>query len=315
MSKQSNEELIKLIKAGIDTQDNYEKLYNQNHGFIYQVIRKRVFGIYECDDLMQSAFLALVKAVELYDTTRPLEESNFLQILKYCIWNELRDLTYDMSAHMVDRIVKYNKVKDQLYSDLGRKPTDYEIALEMKIDLNKLDKIKAARRLRYKLSLDEPIGEDGEKTRLDLIANEREYEDTDFDSNIEKQNLRRLLKEALSRLPEASSNLIEKRYFKNFTLEKCGQELNVSRERVRQLEVKAFRKLRKDHELRKQVEGYISEYKQVGVNQFNNTWTSSTEWVALERERRLEWEKERIEFENRLEEWKRQYGIKSSFRE
>lgn len=286
MSKQSNVELIKLIKAGIDTQDNYEKLYNQNKRFMYMITNKRVHGIYEIDDLMQSAFLALVKAVELYDTTRPLEESNFLQILKYCIWNELRDLTYDMSAHMVDRIVKYNKVKDQLYSDLGRKLTDYEIALEMKIDLNVLDKIKAARRFRYKLSLDEPIGEDGEKTRLDLIANEREYEEAD-DNDLDQPELKRIISEMIQRLPDKHKELIEDRYLKNKTLKEIGEKQNVSMQWIRNKEQQALRQIRKDYKFKREVIDYtsINEYKHVGVQEFHRNGISSVEDIVFKREK------------------------------
>lgn len=284
--RESNKKLIELIQQGIDTEKNYMQLYNQNHGFIYEAIKRRVHDIYEIDDLMQSAFLALAKAVEIYDTTRPLEESNFLQILKYCIWNELRDR--DLPAYMVTKIIKYNKAKDKLCARLNRKATDHEIALEMGIEFNELDTIKAARRLRYKVSLDKPIDEDGETTLLDLYSDEQADEDTDFDSTYEDGEVKKALQEALNKLPANNKDLIEKRYYKKWTLEKCGEELNVSKERVRQIESKSMRLLRKDPELEKRLEGYIDSYHPMGCSRFNNTWTSSTEWVVLEREKKLE---------------------------
>lgn len=284
MSKQSNEEVIKLIKADIDTQDNYEKLYKQNRGFIYQVIKRRVHGIYECDDLLQQSYFALVKAVEYYDYER--EEKAFLQILKYSIWNEIRSLTSDIPAHMQDKIVKYRMTYDKLYNELYYKPKAFQIMLEMNISLKELETIRAAMRL--PLSFDEPVGENGDSTRLDLYAESRADEDIEFDSSLEKQELKSLLQEAISKLPENSQDVIHKRYFNNWTLEKCGQELNVTRERVRQVESKALRVLRKDYELKRKLDEYISDYKYVGINQFNNTRTSSTEWVVLEREKRLE---------------------------
>lgn len=281
LSKQSNDELIKLIKAGIDTKDNYEKLYNQNKRFMYMITNKRVHGIFEIDDLMQSAFLALVKAVELYDTTRSLEESNFLQILKYYIWNELRDK--DLPVRMVEKIVKYNKVKDQLYSDLGRKPTDKEIALEMGIDLNKLDTIKMARRLKYKISLDEPIDEDGETTRLDLIADE----ETDFESNLVQPELKKIIHEMLQRLPDKHKEVIEDKYLKNKTFKEIGEKQNVSIEWVRNKEQQAFRQIRKDYTFKREVIDYtsINEYKHVGVQGFQRTGVSSVENIVFEREK------------------------------
>jgi RNA polymerase sigma factor (sigma-70 family) len=288
LSKQSNDELIKLIKAGIDIQDNYEKLYNRNHGFIYQVVSKRVHGIYELDDLMQQAFLALVKAVECFDITRPLEESNFLQILKFSIWNELRDLTNDMSSHMVEKIVKYNKVKNQLYSDLGRKPTDKEIALEMEIDLKQLDNIKAARRIRYKLSLDEPISdEEGAKTRLDLISDEIADEEKDIDNGLDQPELKRIIHEMLQRLPDKHKEVIEDRYLKNKTLREIGEKQNVSAEWIRNKEQQALRQIRKDYKFKREVIDYtsINEYKHIGVQAFHRNGISSVEDIVFKREK------------------------------
>ena len=112
LAKQNNEELIRLIKAGIDTQDNYEKLYKQNRGFIYQIVIGRVNKLNDIDDLMQYGFIALVKAVESYDFE--LEKTNFLQILKYSVWNVLRDNTGGLPARTQNEIYKYKKAYDNL---------------------------------------------------------------------------------------------------------------------------------------------------------------------------------------------------------
>lgn len=282
MSKESNNKLIKLIKQGVDTQENYEKLYKQNSGFIYQVIRKRVHGIYEIDDLMQQAFIALVRAVNYYNGD--LEETNFLQILKYCIWNELSKSTSELPAHMQYKIIDYRKTYDRLYNELGYKPKTYQIMLEMDIGLKELETIRAA--MRQPLSLDEPISEDEETTRMDLYSESNADEELDIIENIEKEVRVKAIHEAINKLHEKHRDIINKRFFKEMTLEEIGQDLNVSRERIRQYEAKAIRKLRNDYTLRKQIIDYseINEYKTVGVNQFNNTHTSSTEWVVLKRE-------------------------------
>lgn len=287
MQKQSNDELIKLIKQGIDTQENYEKLYNQNRGFIYQVIRGRVHGIYECDDLMQQAYIALVRAVNYYNCER--EEKAFLQILKYCIWNELRDLTSDISANMQTKIIKYKRTYDKLYNELGCKPKQYQIMHVMNIGLNQLEEIKKAYRLNNILSLNEPINEDGDVTRLDLYSESHANEVDPFENienTIDNINLKAVLDEALDKLPERAQEVIKNRYYKNKTMEQCGNEMNVTRERVRQIESSGFRQLRKDYVLRRQLDGYFNEYKHVGVNQFNNTRTSSVEWLAIRREQK-----------------------------
>jgi hypothetical protein len=109
----------------------------------------------------------------------------------------------------------------------------------------------------------------------------------DFDSNIEQQELRKIIGEALDRLPERSKEVVEDIYYKGKTLEQCGNELNVSRERIRQIKSESFRQLRKNCVLRRKVDGYFNEYKHVGVKQFNNTRTSSVEWLAIKREQML----------------------------
>lgn len=295
----SNKNLIELIKRGIDTKDNYEKLYNQNRGFIYQVIRRRVHGINEIDDLMQQAFLGLVKAVDYHNSEH--EHESFLQILKYCIWNEIRSLTSDIPAHMQAKIIKYRMTYDNLYNDLGYKPKAYQIMLEMDISLKELEKIRTA--MRAPVSLDEPIGEDGNTTRLDLYSNSRADESTDFDTSVEKLEIRKAINEALDRLSEQSKKVIEKRYYKNFTLLQCGHEMNVSVERVRQIETNAMRKLRRDHKLTKELIDYTSlnDYKSVGANQFNNTWTSSTELLVMEREKLREKEQREQRFNEMIQ--------------
>jgi len=282
--KLSNEELIKLIKQEVDTQGNYERLYKQNRGFIYNIIRKRVHGIYECDDLMQQAFIALVRAVNYFNCE--LEETNFLQLLKYSIWNAIRDLTSEIPASMQNKLYHYKRTKDKLYHELGRSPKNYEIMLEMNIDLTQLEEIKKAHQLNYTLSLDEPINEEGDATRLDLYSNSQAYED-DLESRIDNINLKEILEEALNKIPENAKEVIENRYYKNMTLDQCGHETNISRERVRQIESKGFRQLRKDYVLRRKLDGYFNEYTHVGVNRFNNTRTSSVELLAIKREQML----------------------------
>ena len=158
--RQSNKDLIELIKQGIDTKENLERLYFQNKGFIYMIVRKRVHGILEESDLMQQAFIALVKAVEYYDCT--LQETNFLQILKYCIWNEVRNLTSDIPAHMQYKIVKYRMAYSKLYNELGYNPRTYELMQELNISLQELELIRAAIRNSNPVSLDEPINEEGD---------------------------------------------------------------------------------------------------------------------------------------------------------
>lgn len=285
-TQRSNEELIKLIQNGVDVNENYLELYQRNRGFIFLVIRKRIRGINAEEDLMQQAFIALVKAVEYFNPD--IEETNFLQILKYCIWNEIRGLTGAIPVNMQNKIYKYRKAKDKLFNELGRQPKNYEIMFEMGIDLKQLEEIKKAYRFNYILSLDKPLSEEGETTLLELYSDSLADEDSEFEDKLSNEELRKFLAEAINKLPDRSQKVINDRYYKNMPMEQCGQEMNVSRERVRQIEREGFRELRKDRQLERKLDGYISNYKHIGVQSFNRTWTSSVESVVLARDRMLE---------------------------
>lgn len=285
----SNEELVKQIQNGINEKQKYEQLYKQNRGFIYMIAAKRVKGIHDIDDMMQQSYIALVKAVELYDESK--EETSFLQLLKYCIWNSIRDIQGELPAHMANKIIKYKRIYDKLYSEYGRKPTDDEITLYTGISSKEIEGIKAAMKTQYVTSLDEPIGEGGSGTMLDVYAG-RADEDINFDNNLEKGELRAILHEAVDKLPEDRRDIINKKYFRNLTLADIGREKGVSGERIRQIENKALRLLRQDHTLRERAEGYIDSYHPINLSRYKTTWTSSTEWVVLEREKRIEeWKK------------------------
>jgi len=278
----SNEELIKLIReAETETEEKkyYEMLYKQNRGFIFQLVRNRVNKIDEIDDLMQYGFIALTKAVESYDFE--LKKTNFLQILKYAVWNVLRYNTGELPARMQNKIYHYQKAYDKLYNELGQKPKNYQIMYELEIDLKQLTEIQEAYRFNYCISLDEPINEEG-ITRLDLYANQAAE---NFDESIFETEIRQGLNDALARLPDNDKKLINKRYFQNVGLKELGEGLQVSPERVRQLEVKALRKLRQDRKLvNKILDDELSNYIKIGVKNFNNNHISGVEMAVLRRE-------------------------------
>lgn len=276
----NNEELIKLIKDNIDVKQNYEKLYFQNKGFILNTIKSRVYGIYEIEDLLQIAFIAIVKAVQQYDVEK--ENASFLELYKYCIWNEIRSTQSELPAYLKSEIRRYKMIYNKLYKENGEEPSDKEMFQEMNISLEKLYKIKHT--LQSSVSIDTPLSEDSDITIKDTIIDSKAHEVAQ--DELEKEDLNRIIRVALNKLTEKERNIIEKRYYKNFTFEKIGQDMNFTKARAKEIECNAILKLRRDDKFRKKVFDYTSlnEYKKVGVNEFNRTWTSSTEWVVLKRE-------------------------------
>lgn len=280
--KEGNEELIELIKKGVDVNENFLKIYKQNRGFIYNTVKKYAYGIYEIEDLMQQSFLALVKAVNYHNPD--LQETNFLQILKYCIWNEIRELTGGLPAQMRNNIYKYRKTVDKLFNELGRQPKNYEIIIEMNIDLKQLEEIRKAYRFSKILSLDKPLNDENETTLLSLYSENQAYKDDEFETNLHNEELRRILDELLNTLPDESKSIIEKLYYRNMTPNQCGQVLNATLEQVRQKKQKALRKIRKIPSLEQKLDGYINTYKHIGAKNFNINHTSSVEWAVMKRE-------------------------------
>lgn len=276
----NNEELIKLIKDNIDIKQNYEKLYIQNKGFILKIIKNRVYGIYEIEDLLQSSFIALVSAVNLYDETK--EYSSFLELLKYCIWNELRNTQRDLPAHIKSEIRKYKMTYNRLYEESGIIPSDKQIMLEMEIPIEKLYKIKHA--LQSNISIDESIKEDSNITIKDTLIDETAHEIAQ--EELEKEDLKRIVDEALKKLPDDEQTLIDYKYYKNMSLDKISYKMEITKGKARYIEEAAISKLRNNQKFKKKVFDYTSldEYKKVGISEFNRTWISSTEWVVIKRE-------------------------------
>ncbi len=280
--KQENEKLIIQIKNGIDIQDNYEKLYFNNIGFIQKVIRSKVKGIYEFDDLLQQSYFGLIKAVENYDYK--LKQTSFLNLLKFSIWNEIRELQSDYPVHLQYKILKFKRAYEKLQKELGYEPEKYRLMNEMNMSLSEIDTIISA--LKAPLSLDNPINEGADDTLKDLIPDENNCF-IGCQESLEKNEFKNIVHEAVERLPLTLREIINKRYFLGMTFKEISQERNVSIESVRRIERKGLDRLERDTTFKKKLDDYcfINEYRRVGVNEFNRTWTSSTEWYVLEKER------------------------------
>ena len=200
----------------------------------------------EFADLIQEGSIGLAKAVVKFDYTRGNKFSTYATgWIRQAITRAIADQgrTIRIPVHMNETINKLNKKERELTHELGRKPSYEELAEEMNITLEKLMMIK---RISQKTkSLEDPVGEEDDSSYGDFIADDVNPNPEEYTAN---EAMKRELNTLLSNLSDREERVIKLRFGlidgRTKTLEEVGKEFNVTRERIRQIEAKALRKLR-----------------------------------------------------------------------
>ena len=240
-------EEIRNLQKDLDVGDEAKKrLAEANLRLVVSIAKRYVGRGMQFLDLIQEGNLGLLKAVEKFDYTRGFKFSTYAtwwirQSITRAIADQAR--TIRIPVHMVETINKTNRVARTLLQELGREPSTAEIGEKMGLPEEKVAEILKIGQ--DPVSLETPIGEEEDSHLGDFIVDTTATSPSD---SAEAKMLREQLLQVLNTLTPRENEVLRKRYGlddnRPKTLEEVGREFNVTRERIRQIEAKALRKLR-----------------------------------------------------------------------